>query len=80
VATEGKYGKVLTEKGTIGADEPVFLLRAQDAYAVETIKYYHTLCASGSTTLRHQRGIIEAMADFLRWQEDHVTKLPGSNP
>lgn len=37
---ESKYGKITVEKKEIPADEPLFLLRAQDKLAAGTIRYY----------------------------------------
>jgi hypothetical protein len=44
MAISGKYGKVDIPK--IGADEPVFILRAQDSLAGTAIEMYRLLAAS----------------------------------
>lgn len=41
MAISGKYGKVTIPK--IGADEPVFILRAQDSLAGPAIEMYRLL-------------------------------------
>ena len=43
MARETKYGRVTTEKKAIPEDEPVFLLRAQDQFAAETVLFYADL-------------------------------------
>lgn len=35
-----KYGRVTTEKKAIPEDEPVFVLRAQDILAADTLGFY----------------------------------------
>lgn len=44
MAISGKYGKVDVPK--IGADEPVFILRAQDKLAEAMIEIYRTIVAA----------------------------------
>jgi hypothetical protein len=44
MAVSGKYGKLEIPK--IGAEEPVFILRAQDILAVTTIQIYQLIAAS----------------------------------
>jgi hypothetical protein len=44
MALSGKYGKVDIPK--VGADEPVFILRAQDKLAEPVIEMYRLLAAS----------------------------------
>lgn len=43
MAKETKYGAVETERGKIGKDEPVFILRAQDRLAPDAIRMYAAL-------------------------------------
>lgn len=38
-----KYGRVTTEKKDIPAEEPVFVLRAQDLLAAEAVGFYAEL-------------------------------------
>ncbi len=38
--TDSKYGRVTTEKKLIPAEEPVFVLRAQDLLAADTLGFY----------------------------------------
>ena len=44
MAISGKYGKLDIAK--VGADEPVFILRAQDKLAETAIEMYRALAAS----------------------------------
>ena len=62
----------------IGEDEPVFLLRAKDRLAPETMEFWaSTLEASDGdqATVDHVR----AWAEFMRkWQRDNGSKLPDA--
>ncbi len=65
-----KYGKVDIPK--VGADEPVFILRAQDNLAKPTIEMYRILAAShGSKVVATLQKEIES---FDRWKGNK--KLP----
>lgn len=52
MAISGKYGKIEVPK--IGADEPVFILRAQDKLAQGMVEIYKVLVASHGSTLAEQ--------------------------
>lgn len=43
MAVSGKYGKVFISK--IGEEEPIFILRAQDQLAAQSIEMYRNLAA-----------------------------------
>ena len=63
MAVSGKYGKVSIPK--VGADEPVFILRAQDKLAETAIEMYRALAASHGRPLANSlRKEIEA---FNKW-------------
>ena len=49
MALDAKYGKVTLERepASLEDDEPVFVLRAQDALAVEVLTYYRDLYEEG---------------------------------
>ena len=65
---------------TIGADEPVFLLRAKDALAPATLEFWSDqLSRLGGTakTVDHVR----SWADLMRrWQAENGCKVPDANP
>lgn len=63
MALSGKYGKLDIPR--IGADEPVFVLRAQDRLAVTTIRIYQLLAASHSCTLA--KGLDKEIQAFEKW-------------
>lgn len=64
MALSGKYGKVNIPK--IGADEPVFILRAQDKLAEATIGMYHLLAASHG--LRLAGALQKEIESFRQWK------------
>jgi len=66
MAVSGKYGKVNIPR--IGADEPVFILRAQDKLADTAIDMYRSLAAS------HGR----PLAASLQKEIDAFKKWPGN--
>ena len=64
MALSGKYGKFDIPK--IASEEPVFILRAQDALAVTAIRMYHLLAESHGLPLA---GELEKQVDaFRKWQ------------
>lgn len=70
MAQSGKYGNV--DIPTVGADEPVFILRAQDKLAETAVAMYRDLAAShGATVARDLEAEIER---FQRWNGSR--KLP----
>lgn len=74
-----KYGRVTTERGTIGEDEPVVLFRAQDKLLPRMLGYYRELCQLNGSPPHHLNGIANARAEIREWQEDHHTQVPRSD-
>lgn len=76
MAVDLKYGKL--EIPGIPADEPVFVLRAQDYWALDTIDSYLARCDGGplSSPTAHLAGVREAALAFQRWQLEYETKVP----
>lgn len=52
----------------IPADEPVFILRAQDAYTVDTIENYLQICGANNCSPHHLSAILNAQTRFREWQ------------
>jgi hypothetical protein len=67
--------RIIDKAGKIPADEPVFLLRAQDAHAPATLRYYSKLVEeSGNTEMTEElRKHARAM---LVWQKSVRVHLP----
>lgn len=52
---------------TIGVEEPIFLLRAQDDLSLAVLSYYFSLCSAQD----QKNAIGEVHADFTEWQLSH---------
>ncbi len=63
MAISDRYGKVNIPK--IGADEPVFILRAQDKLAEPAIQMYQVLAASHGSALAKDLG--KQIQSFQQW-------------
>jgi len=73
-----KYGNVTLEHGTIGADEPVVVFRAQDAMLPGLLDLYRQLCTEAGSPDHHLTGIDATKADIVAWQQDHHIQVPRS--
>ena len=69
MAISGKYGKLSIPK--VGADEPVFILRAQDKLADTAIEMYRSLAASHGRPLANS--LQKEIEAFRKWP---TKKLP----
>lgn len=69
------YNRIQDPEGKIGRDEPVFLLRAQDALAPDTLRYWaESLAAAGGDVRTVQR--VRAWADKMdAWQRSGFGKM-----
>lgn len=77
MAVEGKYGRVVVERGSIGADEPVFLFRAQDRLTPDVLRGYIELCLAAGSSAHHVEGVRRDLAVIEEWQRSHLIKTPG---
>jgi hypothetical protein len=71
VAYDLKYGKVTTEHGNIGEDEPVFVLRARDVTAPKAIIAYIKLVLMEGAPMHHVRASLISLERFRRWQSSN---------
>lgn len=79
MAKDLKYGEVTLERGNIGEDEPVFVLRAQDQLALKVLKVYRMFCQLAGSPDKHQAIIDAAAKRFKVWQDEHGTKIPDTD-
>lgn len=70
MAVSGKYGKVDIPR--IAAEEPVFILRAQDALAATVIRMYQLLAESHGRPLAGE--LDKQIESFKKWKG--TRKLP----
>ena len=75
---DGKYGRVTTEHGTIGDDEPVVVFRAQDRLLPKLLAYYRLFCWKAGSPPRHLDLIDKALGEVEAWQQDHPPRTPDS--
>jgi hypothetical protein len=79
MAIDNKYGRVDVEHGTIAADEPVVVFRAQDQLLPALLEAYAELCRSAGSPPVHLVGIASARARVEAWQSEHYTQTPRSD-
>lgn len=78
MAIDGKYGKVTTELGNIGENEPVVVFRARDPQLIPLLNEYQRLCVLQGSPDRHIEAIDDALEKVEEWQAEHPTKVPES--
>ena len=59
-------------------DEPVFILRAKDLNAIDTLEFYRNQCENPE----HQAAIARRMDDFKRFADRNLSKMkePDTSP
>jgi hypothetical protein len=76
---EPKYtvnGSAIINRATgepIPQDVPVFIIRANDPYAVPTLTFYASLIARGPST--HLTAVMSRIGDFLGFKSDHPNRM-----
>lgn len=78
MGVDGKYGRVTTERGTIGEDEPVVVFRAQDRLLAPLLHAYYKLCDEAGAGRHHLRVIDRRITEVEDWQAVHETKVPDT--
>lgn len=83
-----KYGYVSTTRhgrtGPIGEEEPVALIRAQDALAVPLMQEYRKMCKKAGCASDHIDSVERQIENIRGWQESayHASEVrrPGDPP
>jgi hypothetical protein len=70
-----KYGKVTTEFGTIGEDEPVVVFRAQDATLPDVLRMAATLSKCIGSPERHIKILENTIKTIETWQASNPLKV-----
>lgn len=78
MAISPKYGPL--DIPGIGKDEPVFILRGQDALAARQMEYYWSAALVHRCGDDHLKGIDVMRSLFVAWALEHPTKVPDSDP
>jgi hypothetical protein len=76
MAIDQKYGRVTVEHGSIGADEPVVVFRAQDRLLPKLLKVYRILCEEAWSPSQHLEDLDAAASAVKDWQATNPTKTP----
>lgn len=79
MAIDRKYGRVTTERGTIGDDEPVVIFRAQDALLPQLLVEYLRLCEAAGSPDRHLQLVRGTRDEVIDWQQKHHHQVPRSD-
>ena len=67
--------RIIDTENLIPADEPVFLLRAQDALAPDTLRFYAKLLKeNGNTTMAEE--LLAHARSMIVWQKSVKVKQP----
>lgn len=70
------YAPIQDPRGLIPEDEPVFLIRAQDATAPDVVRYWALKArAAGAMKNITEAADIQAEA-MIHWQREHGMKIP----
>lgn len=78
MAIDLKYGRVTTEFGTIGEDEPVVVFRARDLVLPRLLGTYSAECAKEGSPVEHLALIADAIVAVTDWQKAHGRQVPRS--
>lgn len=75
----GDYNRIQDPSGKIPADEPVFLLRAQDISAPETLRFWADENVRNGGDLELSRLAEQWATTMEEWQDKHGNK-PADGP
>ncbi len=73
MGTDAKYGQITTEKKEIPEEEPVFLIRAQDALSGPIVRDYAILYLAVTNDKPGFNRIIDVAEQMDKW---HFKKVP----
>ncbi len=82
MAYDRKYGKVTIERGTIGDDEPVFLIRSRDRAAPAAIRAYAIAAERAGADEAMVAEVRAAAVVVAEWQCEHpdLVRVPTVKP
>lgn len=75
MAQDLKYGEVICERGTIGADEPVVVFRSKDTLLPAVMDAYLAMCREEGSPEHHLDGIVAARKTVVDWQNEHADQI-----
>lgn len=65
---DNKYGRVTTEFGSIGEDEPVIVFRAKDIVLPKLLAYYHLFALEHGSPRNFLNDVIDLKEKIVNWQ------------
>lgn len=72
------YDRIQDPAGLIPENEPVFLLRAQDVFAPQTLEEYADALRRNGAPPELVDAAREHAAEMRRWQQEHGSKVPDA--
>lgn len=70
-----KYGEVTVEHNGFLAGEPVFVLRAKDAAAIDTLEAYRQAAGGIGAQQAHLDAVNEVIRTFRAWQAENEDRV-----
>jgi hypothetical protein len=82
MAWDSKFGRVTTERGTLGEDERVVIFRSKDVLLPDLLVAYHALAMSRGAGMEHMKVIAHLHQDIVEWQQQNPdkVKIPDTLP
>ena len=80
MAFDRKYGKVITQFGTIGEDEPVVVFRARDETLPDLLVKAIELAKRAGSPQRHIDILTNTLSTIVSWQgkNQELVRIPAS--
>lgn len=72
---DNKYGRVTTEFGNIGEDEPVIVFRAKDQVLPKLLAYYHLFCLQVGSPSNFLKDVVDLRRKIIEWQHNNLNKV-----
>ena len=74
--SDGKYVKIITERGNFEDNEPIFIFRGRDMFTPQVLKFYAMLCKDEGATAEHIAAIKKHRKNIEAWQLENGSKMP----
>jgi len=75
-----RFGLIKISNGeAVPEDEPVFILRARDSLAIDTLQHYSNISNDDHCTDYHLSGMARVIRAFMAFKRDHPERMkqPG---
>lgn len=78
MALDRKYGRVTTEFGNIGENEPVVVFRGIDMTTPDVLLYAIQLAKVAGSPERHLNILRDTRSHIIAWQRENTSRIPTS--